>query len=77
MPVCLLYRPTPKSCRPRFYRVEIACNLLEEVSVLREWGLAGGQGRSSITLYDNLRRASEAADHWRNRALKRGYQRAD
>ena len=75
MAICLLYRPAPNCHRPRFYRVEIAYNLLEEISVLREWGEAGKHGRSVIDIYANLRQASLAADHWRNGALKRGYQR--
>mgnify|MGYP003308570339 len=39
---CLLYRTNPAQ-RRLFYRVEIAMNLFSEVSVLREWGVAGGQ----------------------------------
>lgn len=74
MATCLLYNNRPAR-RPRFYRIEIAMNLFSEVSVLREWGIAGGQGRSVINLYGNLREASEAADGHRFRALKRGYDR--
>ena len=73
MTCCLLYRPSPRCFRPRFYRVEIAMNLLEEVSVLREWGISGGKGQSRIEIYGNLRQASEQADRLRNAALKRGY----
>lgn len=51
-------------------------NLFEEVSVLREWGVSGGQGRSMVNLFGNLRDASLAADRFRYRALKRGYARA-
>ncbi|CUK13540.1 WGR domain-containing protein [Shimia thalassica] len=76
MAVCILYRRT-RATRPRFYRVEIAYNLFEEISVLREWGYAGGQGQSQVDIYGNLREASVAADRLRNRALKRGYSRAD
>lgn len=50
-------------------------NLFSEVSVLREWGVAGGNGQSVINLYGNLREASLAADKHRNRMLKRGYGR--
>ncbi|MYM55668.1 WGR domain-containing protein [Thalassovita mangrovi] len=77
MTSCLLYRPTPQSFRPRYYRVEIAMNLLEEVSVMREWGISGGKGQSRIDLFGNLRQASEQADRLRNAALKRGYHRTD
>ncbi|MEX0305445.1 MAG: WGR domain-containing protein [Leisingera sp.] len=75
MATCLLYRQTPS--RPsRFYRIELAMNLFSEVSVLREWGIAGGNGQSAISIYGNLREASLAADKHRNRMLKRGYGRA-
>ncbi len=74
MATCLLYNHRPAR-RPRFYRIEIAINLFSGVSVLREWGVSGGEGRSVINLYGNLREASAAADSHRNRALKRGYER--
>jgi len=51
-------------------------NLFAEVSVLREWGIAGGSGQSAINIYGNLREASIAADQHRKRMLKRGYDRA-
>ncbi|KPA20039.1 MULTISPECIES: WGR domain-containing protein [unclassified Shimia] len=74
MAICILYKPSRKT-RPRFYRVEIAMNLFEEVSVMREWGVAGGQGRSMVSVFGNLREASNAADSYRRRAQRRGYQR--
>ena len=74
MAVCILYKPSHRT-RPRYYRVEIAMNLFEEVSVLREWGVAGGQGRMMVNIFGNLREASTAADRFRNRALRRGYAR--
>ncbi|MBY6135427.1 WGR domain-containing protein [Leisingera sp. XS_AS12] len=75
MTTCLLYRQAP--ARPsRFYRIELAMNLFSEVSVLREWGVAGSNGQCSINIYDNLREASLAADKHRKRMLKRGYNRA-
>lgn len=75
MATCLLYRQTER--RPsRFYRIELAMNLFSEVSVLREWGVAGGRGQSVINIYGNLRDASVAADQHRNRMLKRGYARS-
>ena len=76
MTTCLLYRATPRSCRPRYYRVEIAYNLFDEISVLREWGVSGSKGATRIDIFANLRHASEAADRLRNSALKRGYFRA-
>lgn len=75
MPICLLYHQ-PKRRARRFYRVEIAMNLFSEVSVMREWGVAGRRGQSIVNIYGNLREASSAADQHRNRALRRGYDRA-
>jgi len=75
MATCLLYRQTPARI-PRYYRVELAMNLFSEVSVLREWGVAGRNGQSAINIFPNLRDASTAADRYRNQALKRGYARA-
>ncbi|MCG7494857.1 WGR domain-containing protein [Thalassobius sp. Cn5-15] len=77
MTSCLLYRPSDRNFRPRFYRVEIAMNLFEEVSVLREWGVSGSKGTSKIDIFGNLRHASEAADKARRSAIRRGYLRAD
>lgn len=74
MATCLLYSQTQN--RPsRFYRIELALNLFSEVSVLREWGIAGSNGQCAINIYDNLLEASIAADKHRNRMLKRGYAR--
>ncbi|MEC7962915.1 MAG: WGR domain-containing protein [Pseudomonadota bacterium] len=77
MTCCLLYRSSEQNFRPRFYRVEIAMNLFEEVSVLREWGISGGKGTSKIDIFGNLRHASEAADKARRSAMRRGYRRND
>ena len=76
MAVCILYRHALRR-RPRYYRVEWAMNLFNEISVLREWGISGGQGRTMVNIYSNLRDASKAADQLRYRAQKRGYARAD
>ncbi len=76
MAVCILYR-RKRERRPRFYRVEIAYNLFNEISVMREWGVKGCPGRAMINIYGNLRDASDAADAFRNRAMKRGYARND
>jgi predicted DNA-binding WGR domain protein len=70
----VLYR-FGRAARPRFYRVEIAMNLFSEVSVMREWGVKGGQPRAAITSFGTLRDASHAADVYRIRAQKRGYKR--
>ena len=69
----VLYR-LGRATRPHFYRVEIAMNLFCEISVRREWGLQGGNPRGVVTSYGNLREASAAADTFRDRAHKRGYE---
>ena len=71
---CLLYRTNPAQ-RRLFYRVEIAMNLFSEVSVLREWGVAGGQPKAVIQCFGNLREASKMADRYRTRADRHGYLR--
>ena len=56
--------------------VEIAMNLFSEVSVLREWGTAGGRPKAVVQCFGNLREASRAADIHRSRAERRGYLRS-
>lgn len=75
MATCLLYNRA-ETRPPRFYRIELAMNLFDEVSLLREWGVKGGKGRTAINIFGNLREASVAADRHRHRMLKRGYNRA-
>ncbi|WP_299619924.1 WGR domain-containing protein [uncultured Tateyamaria sp.] len=70
----LLYREGTR--RPWFYRVEIAMNLFAEASVIVEWGLMGGTPCRRVSCHSDLRAASQAADSYRNRALRRGYIRS-
>lgn len=76
MAICLLYRQRP-SRRPRYYRVEIAYDLFDNIAVLSEWGIAGGKGSEAISTFSNLRDASLEADRRRRRAQRRGYERLD
>ncbi|UWR24251.1 WGR domain-containing protein [Sulfitobacter sp. S190] len=71
---CLMYR-TSSAQRALFYRVEIAMTLFSDVSVTREWGVAGGKPRRVLHHFNNWRDASLAADAARQRAQKRGYAR--
>lgn len=57
----------------RFYRVEVADNLFGEYSVVREWGLAGSKGHHLLVWFSNLREACVAAEKWRRKAARRGY----
>ncbi len=76
MAVCLMYHRR-KSRRPRYYRVELSYDLFDNISVLCEWGIAGGRGCESKVTFSNLREASVAADRIRNRVQRRGYARLD
>lgn len=67
----LLTRPTKHV--PRYYRVEVAYNLFGEYSVVREWGKAGQRGQHLLVWFSNLREACFAAEQWRKRAMRRGY----
>jgi len=59
--------------RMRFYRVEVAETLFGDYTVSREWGRRGRPGRRMQVAHGNLREAVQAADRWRSRALRRGY----
>ncbi|UZD91015.1 WGR domain-containing protein [Cognatishimia activa] len=76
MAICLLYRQR-KARRPRFYRVEIAYDLFDNIAVMSEWGIAGGKARETRATFTNLREASLEADRRRRRAQRRGYARLD
>lgn len=76
MAVCLLYQRR-KARRPRFYRVEIAYDLFDNIAVLSEWGIAGGKASEARTTFSNLREASLEADRRRRRAQRKGYARFD
>lgn len=58
---------------PRFYRVEVAYNLFGEYSVVREWGPKGRRGQHLLVWFSNLRDACIAAETWRKKAIRRGY----
>ncbi|MFY0595440.1 MAG: WGR domain-containing protein [Cognatishimia sp.] len=76
MSICLLYRQR-KARRARFYRVEIAYDLFDNIAVMSEWGIAGGKASEARTTFSNLREASLEADRRRRRAQRRGYARLD
>jgi predicted DNA-binding WGR domain protein len=67
----LLIRRRPSA--DRFYRVEVADNLFGEYSVVREWGRKGCGGQHLLVWFSNLREACIAAEIWRRRAMRRGY----
>ncbi len=73
MAECFLYRHLPSS-PPRFYRVEIAYDLFDDVAVICEWGIVGGHKHRETHSFANLREASQLADGLREDAVQRGYQ---
>lgn len=76
MAECFLYRHLPSS-PPRFYRVEIAYDLFDDVAVICEWGVVGGLQDRTSQSFANLREASQLADGLREDAVQRGYQEDD
>ncbi|NQY60029.1 WGR domain-containing protein [Cognatishimia sp.] len=76
MAECFLYRHLPSS-PPRFYRVEIAYDLFDDVAVICEWGVVGGLHHRTSQSFANLREASQLADGLREDAVQRGYQEDD
>jgi predicted DNA-binding WGR domain protein len=72
MAECFLYRHLPSS-PPRFYRVEIAYDLFDDISVICEWGVVGGHKHRKTQCFANLREASQLADGLREDAVQRGY----
>jgi predicted DNA-binding WGR domain protein len=59
----------------RFYVLSVEPTLFEEVSLVREWGRIGAQGRRRIELHANANAARMALDAWFARKVKRGYKR--
>lgn len=63
-----------RKARARFYRVDISDNLFGEYSVLRAWGRSGQGGRQLLVWFSNLRDACIAAETFKQRAHRRGYE---
>ncbi|MGB0958864.1 MAG: WGR domain-containing protein [Halocynthiibacter sp.] len=78
MPVCHMISKPKKRRHPMYYRIEIDGNLFGEWSLIRHWGRRFGRGIGSehITLFNDMRAASVAADRIRDRMLNNGYDRA-
>ena len=76
MAECFLYRHLPSS-PPRYYRVEIAYDLFDDIAVIAEWGVIGGLQHRETHRFANLREASQLADGLREDAVQRGYQEDD
>ena len=60
----------------RFYRLRLMPDLFGGVSLLREWGRIGTQGRHQIELFEDAGRAADAMVSLYRAKQKRGYQLA-
>lgn len=60
----------------RFYRLRLMPDLFGGVSLLREWGRIGTQGRHRIELFEGAGGAANAMDALYRAKQKRGYQLA-
>lgn len=69
-------RVDPESNMYRFYRLRLMPDLFGGVSLLREWGRIGTQGRHRIELFEDAGRAANAMTTLYRAKQKRGYQLA-
>jgi len=60
----------------RFYRLRLMPDLFGGVSLLREWGSIGTQGRHRIELFEDAGRAANAMTTLYRAKQKRGYRLA-
>ena len=67
-------RVDPEANMYRFYRLRLMPDLFGGVSLLREWGRIGTQGRHRIELFDDAGRAADAMAVLYAAKQKRGYQ---
>lgn len=69
-------RIDPEANMYRFYRLRVLPDLFDGVSLLREWGRIGTQGRHRIELYADVGQAADAMLAVYRSKQKRGYQLA-
>lgn len=69
-----IVRVDPEVNMYRFYRVRLMPDLFGGVSLLREWGRIGTQGRHRIELFEDEGRAADAMSAIYQAKKKRGYQ---
>ncbi|MEM1396280.1 MAG: WGR domain-containing protein [Pseudomonadota bacterium] len=67
-------RVEPKANMYRFYRLRLLPDLFGGVSLLREWGRIGGQGRHRIELFSDAGQAADAMLAVYRSKQKKGYQ---
>lgn len=69
-------RVDPETNKYRFYRLRLMPDLFGVVSLLREWGRIGTQGRLKVELFANAGQATDAMLAAYRSKQKRGYQLA-
>lgn len=69
-------RVDPDTNMYRFYRLRLMPDLFGGVSLLREWGRIGTQGRHRIELFEDAGRAVDAMVALYRAKQKRGYKLA-
>ncbi len=69
-------RVDPDANMYRFYRMRLLPDLFGGVSLLREWGRIGTQGRHRIELFEDAGHAADAMLTLYRAKQKRGYQLA-
>lgn len=72
----VLFRVDPAVNMARFYRIEILPTLFGEVSVLRNWGRIGTQGRMNIETCATPEEAECTAARTLRQKRRRGYRGA-
>ncbi|MEO1147505.1 MAG: WGR domain-containing protein [Cyanobacteria bacterium J06638_22] len=66
-------RVDPKANMHRFYRLRLMPDLFGGVSLLREWGRIGAQGRLRVELFADAGQAADAMVTVYRAKQKRGY----
>ena len=69
-------RVDPETNMYRFYRLRLMPDLFGGVSLLREWGRIGTQGRHRVELFRDMGSAADAMAALYHAKRKRGYQLA-
>lgn len=72
IPVNLIH-VDPERNMARFYGIEVQPTLFGEVSVLRNWGRIGTQGRGMMVTYEDENQAAVALQKLDKQKRRRGY----
>ena len=73
MTLAHLLRRDPERNMARFYQVDVAPTLFDEVSVMRSWGRIGTRGRTVVETWATGEGADAAKSKTIRAKLKRGY----